>query len=191
MAHMTKDGKPKSSKFRASRYDREHSEDKEPKEPKGESEMEQGKEASGGGGRAEANRMMGKKEGNPEEHAEPDGDEGAEGMMEEHESPMEGDEPPAEGAPADHSEIQQVTADHGPAHTVHMAHDHASGRSHVHSVHADGHEHHADHEGQSHVMNAHHHAMHAAGTPPLMQQEPEAAESPMGGIGDDEHSQPL
>lgn len=146
----TKDGKHKSSKFRANRYDREHESDSE-KEPKG-------------GPRAQANRMQAHGEGNPESHyaghaaghAFGGDDEGSE-MAEEH----------AEEAihPGIHDEVKQITADHGPAHTVHMTHDHEGMRSHVHSIHADGHEHHADHEGEGHHVNAHHHAMHAAGVP--------------------------
>jgi hypothetical protein len=63
----------------------------------------------------------------------------------------------------DHGMIQQVAAEHGPAHTIHMTHDHENGMHHVHSVHPDGMEHHADHKS---AMHAHHHAMHAAGVNP-------------------------
>ena len=63
----------------------------------------------------------------------------------------------------DHSEIQQIAAEHGPAHEVHITHDHAAGKHHVHSVHEDGHEHHADHPTADH---AHMHAAHAAGLKP-------------------------
>ena len=143
MAFKTADGKHKSSKFRASRYDREHAEEKE---PKGESEAAEEKE-NAGGPRSQMNRMEAKKPGNPEEH--PMGEEEAEEAIN----------------PGIHEEIKGVMAQHGPAHTIHMTHDHEGMRSHVHSVHADGHEHHAHHEGEEHVKMAHEHAGHAAGAP--------------------------
>jgi len=136
---QTKDGKHKSSKFRASRYDREHEE--------GDQGGKSSPEHESGGPRSQANRMEAHGEGNPETHAM--GEEQAEEQVH----------------PGIHDEIKQVTADHGPAHTVHMTHDHEGQTTHVHSIHADGHEHHADHEGEMHHVNAHHHAMHAAGIP--------------------------
>lgn len=188
---MTKDGKHKSSKFRAARYDKEHEGDEKPAKPESEMESEE-EEAGSPHARASVNKMNAKHSGNPEqhgfggsthgEHTEPDGDEGG------------GAEGPggADGAP-DHAEIKQIAAEHGPAHTIHMMHDHANSTSHVHSIHADGHEHHHDHAHPDHVMHAHHHAMHAAGTPPLAMAEPEEHEQGMGGGADDEegYSQPL
>lgn len=206
---FTKDGKKKSSKFRASRYDREHSDsgsgsESKPK-PKGESPEKAAEEEAGGGARAKANRMNAVHEGNPEAHGfgesthgehkepegdesemapmsgEPDGDEAGGGMDEAQPEMGEGGEP-------DHSEIQQIAAEHGPAHSVNMVHDHASGMSHVHSIHADGHEHHADIHHPDHVKHAHKHATHAAGV---------AEDKPMyeGGEGhgeeEDSYSEPL
>lgn len=80
--------------------------------------------------------------------------------------------------PGIHEEIKGIAAEHGPAHEVHMAHDHAAQVSHVHSVHEDGHQHHAQHEGEGHVMNAHHHAMHAAGITPEEGEENKEGEYP-------------
>lgn len=40
---------------------------------------------------------------------------------------------------------EAVAQEHGPAHEVHMTHDHEGGQHHVHSMHPDGHEHHSDH----------------------------------------------
>ncbi len=140
MAFPTKDGQKKSSKFRANRADREHEKSEAPKM---------------GGPRAQAHELEGKSQGNPEQ--EP---------MEQApmEKPMMGEEQAEEQVhPGIHDEIKQVMAEHGPAHTVNMVHDHEAQKSHVHSIHADGHEHHADHEGPEHHMHAHHHAAHAAG----------------------------
>ena len=63
-------------------------------------------------------------------------------------------------APGIHDEIKQIAAEHGPAHEVHIQHDHMGGRHHVHSMHPDGYEHHADHMT---AEDAHEHAKHAAG----------------------------
>jgi hypothetical protein len=157
---MTKDGKHKSSKFRANRADREKEKTLEPKmhEP---------------GQRAEAHEM---EKGEPEE----------EGM--ERETPTE--EAGEEMVHPDiHEEIKQIAAEHGPAHTVNMAHDHEHMKSHVHSVHMDGHEHHAQHDGEQHVIQAHHHAMHAAGMTPPEEPKEEGQEggmaSMMGGEGEE------
>jgi hypothetical protein len=140
---QTKDGKHKSSKFRAARYDREHAKDK-PEEREGE----------------EAHKMQAKGEGNPEEHMheeEGGGEEGAFGEEEKGEEMLH---------PGIHEEIKGVAAEHGPAHTVNMVHDPQRMTSHVHSIHADGHEHHADMQGEGHVQHAHEHGMHAAGLMP-------------------------
>lgn len=159
MAHMTAEGKRKSSKFRANRSDREHAKMREP------------------GERAEADEMQAKPEGNPEEH--------------------EPESPAAEAGeemihPDIHEEIKSVMAQHGPAHTVNSVHDHEGMRSHVHSVHADGHEHHADHEGEEHVKHAHEHAGHAAGMTMPEQEEAGEGEYPQGhksATADDEEGQ--
>ena len=149
---FTQDGKHKSSKFRAARYDKEH-ESKEPKPM----------EAKGGAGAA-AHKMEARGEGNPEQH----GFAGAQGMAEHAEE---------NAAPGIHSEIQQVTANHGPANHIVMTHDHDNQRSHVESHHADGHIHHADHGGEGHAMHAHHHAMHATGVTPPEEPEEEQEEN--------------
>lgn len=118
------------------------------------------------------------------------------------EEPKEPEDTPQEepGSPAEeageemihpdiHQEIKQISAEHGPAHTVNMTHDHEGMTSHVHSVHADGHEHHGEHEGEGHVMNAHHHGMHAAGLNPP--EEPTVPEQPEGmGEGGDNYEVP-
>ena len=54
-------------------------------------------------------------------------------------------------------EAAQTVAEHGPAHEVHMTHDHEAGQHHVHTVHPDGHEHHSDHGSAG---EAHEHAKH-------------------------------
>ena len=53
-----------------------------------------------------------------------------------------------------------IAAEHGPAHEIHMQHEHEMGAHHVHSVHPDGHEHHSDHGS---VKEAHDHAHKLAG----------------------------
>lgn len=98
--------------------------------------------------------------------------------------------------PGIHDEIQQIAAEHGPAHTVHITHDHAGQHSHVHSIHADGTEHHAEHDGEMHHINAHHHHGHAAGVPPEhIGQAPEGEEpmehEPAPKDGEDFQSEPL
>ena len=91
-------------------------------------------------------------------------------------------ESPAEEAgeemvhPDIHEEIKQIAAEHGPAHTLHMTHDHEGQMSHVHSIHMDGHEHHAQHDGPEHVMHAQKHGMHAAGVAPE-EEHPDKEES--------------
>jgi hypothetical protein len=174
MAFKTEEGQRKSSKFRANRANREHASDKaKMREP---------------GPRAEANEEEGRSEGNPE-HDQPGGEHGA------------GEEQAEEMVhPGIHDEIKQVTAEHGPAHTLHMVHDHEGMRSHVHSIHADGHEHHADQEGEQHVMHAHHHAGMAAGVPmPGGEGEgqgegegaPPMGEGAGGGEGEESYGEPL
>ena len=157
MAFKTSDGKHKSSKFRASRYDREHEEKPEEKP-----------EEKDGGNRAMANKMEAKNPGNPETEM---GEEQAEEMVH----------------PGIHDEIKGIVSEHGPAHTVNTTHDHEGMRSHVHSIHADGHEHHADHEGDEHVKHAHEHHGHAAGLP-MPEEQPEHEENPG---GEEEYGEPL
>jgi hypothetical protein len=134
---QTKDGKHKSSKFRAARYDREHAKDK-PEEKEHEPEPVEHED-----------HEMHMEEGG--------GEEGAGGAEEKGEEMLH---------PGIHEEIKGVAAEHGPAHTVNMVHDPQRMTSHVHSIHADGHEHHADHQGEGHVQHAHEHGMHAAGLMP-------------------------
>ena len=47
--------------------------------------------------------------------------------------------------PEQNEQPSQVVAQHGPANTVHVAHDHKAGKHHVTSTHADGHVHTSDH----------------------------------------------
>lgn len=49
----------------------------------------------------------------------------------------------------------QVAQEHGPAHEVHMMHDHEGGQHHVMSMHPDGHQHESHHGS---VEEAHEHA---------------------------------
>lgn len=96
-----------------------------------------------------------------------------------------GDEPMQEPG-GDHEEVKQMVAEHGPAHTINITHDHQNGQHHVHHVHQDGFEHHADHPTPEH---AHRHAAHAAGlTPP---EEPGEEPMPSGGDQDDYKPEPL
>ena len=68
----------------------------------------------------------------------------------------------------------QIAADHGPAHEVHVTHEHEIGSHHVHSIHPDGHEHHSDHGS---AEEAHEHGKKLAGAA-----EPEHdEEEPWGG----------
>lgn len=53
-----------------------------------------------------------------------------------------------------------VAAEHGPAHEVHMMHDHEGGRHHVMSMHPDGHQHESEHGS---VEEAHEHGKKLAG----------------------------
>ena len=53
-----------------------------------------------------------------------------------------------------------IAAEHGPAHEIHLQHEHGMGSHHVHSVHEDGHEHHSDHGSAG---EAHEHAKKLAG----------------------------
>src|SRR5271170_1577245 len=53
-----------------------------------------------------------------------------------------------------------VAEEHGPAHEVHMMHDHEGGMHSVHSMHPDGHEHHSEHGS---AEEAHEHGKELAG----------------------------
>ena len=99
----------------------------------------------------------GMKGGGGMSHAEPDGDEGS-----------------------DHSEIDQVTAEHGPA-MHHSITDNQDGTFSSHTTHADGHEH--EKHGHKSLKEAHEHGEHAMeATAP--EESPEQAmsggEKPMG-----------
>jgi hypothetical protein len=122
------------------------------------------------GNRMKANRYD--REHKPEEKP-------AEPKMEPKMEKMGGEEQAEEQVhPGIHEEIKGIVAQHGPAHEIHMAHDHAGMKSMTHSVHEDGHEHQAQHDGEEHAMHAHHHAMHAAGMTPPEEPEPGEHESP-------------
>jgi hypothetical protein len=59
----------------------------------------------------------------------------------------------------DEQDPHAVVAEHGPAAHVDIDHEHEIGSHHVHSVHADGHEHHSDHAS---AEEAHEHAKNLA-----------------------------
>lgn len=67
-----------------------------------------------------------------EAHAEP----------EQKEAQKPAEEPKAEN---ENQSSHPVVAEHGKAHTVHIKHDHAAGKHHVHSTHDDGHENMSEH----------------------------------------------
>ena len=69
---------------------------------------------------------------------------------------------------------EAVVAEHGPAHTVEMKHDHATGQHHVKSVHEDGHVHKAKFGSAN---EAHDHAAKMAGSSAHENLEDEAANS--------------
>jgi hypothetical protein len=76
-----------------------------------------------------------------------------------------------EGEPdGDEGGAEQVVAQHGPAHTVHIAHDHEMGVHEVHSEHHDGH-HHVSQHGS--VEEAHEHGKKLATPQEQMGGEPE------------------
>ena len=91
-------------------------------------------------------------------------------------------------APGIHDQVESMeeegdeASQHGPAHEIHVMHDHAAGRHHVHSVHSDGFQSHSDHPSAHH---AHHHAAKMAG---VNLPEPEEHAEP----GDEEeYAEPL
>lgn len=75
-----------------------------------------------------------------------------------------------EVAPGIHDEVKRVAAEHGPAHEVHIAHNHEMGQHHVTSMHPDGYQHDADHAS---AEDAHEHGKHAAGVVEGAGDEPE------------------
>ena len=62
-----------------------------------------------------------------------------------------------------HDEIKSVVDEHGPAHTIHIEHDHDAQHSTMTSHHEDGHKHVGHHDGEDHHVMAHAHAAHAGG----------------------------
>lgn len=62
-----------------------------------------------------------------------------------------------------HDEIKSIVGEHGPAHKIHIEHDHDGQHSTVTSHHESGHVHTAEHDGEDHVAMAHAHAAHAGG----------------------------
>jgi len=74
------------------------------------------------------------------------------------------------GEPEDGAEIAQQ---HGPAHEVHLQHNHEGGQHHVHSLHPDGHEHHSDHAS---AEEAHEHAKKLASSGGNEEPQEEAGE---------------
>lgn len=81
-----------------------------------------------------------------------------------------------ESGGSDHSEIQDVVAEHGPA-TSHTITSNDDGSFDSHTQHESGHEHHAKHESLAH---AHEHGMHAMGGEP---DGDEMAPSKSGNVG--------
>lgn len=67
-----------------------------------------------------------------------------------------------------------VAAEHGPAHEVHIHHDHEGGAHHVHSMHPDGHGHHSDHGS---AEEAHEHGKKLAGGGAEEHEEPAEEEA--------------
>lgn len=174
MGFPTKSGGKKNSKFRAARHDREN----EPKEEKPAGHLEAAEEEAGKaphrekGPRAQMHEMEGVKQGNPEQ--EPD-----EPGMEE--SP-EQEQMEEQVAPGLHDHVKQMVAQHGPAHDVHVAHDHEAGVHTVSHKHPTGFQHTQTHNS---ALHAHHHAMHAAGLTPQEHEEP-GQMPPQGGEGQEE-----
>lgn len=80
------------------------------------------------------------------------------------------EKPQGEGKEHDVSQmnIRDVVKQHGPAHEVHIFHDHEAGEHKVHSIHGEKH-HHSQHDSAD---AAHHHARMAAGVMNPDQQEP-------------------
>lgn len=77
----------------------------------------------------------------------------------------------------ENTDPKQVVAEHGPANTVHVAHDHKAKKHHVVSTHESGHVHQSDH---ANAADAHSHAAELAGgdQPPAEGTgEPEAPEA--------------
>lgn len=123
------------------------------------------------GNRMKANRYD---KAHPAEEKTPKMKEGA--RAEAHEMGVNHEEPKSDM----HQEIKSVVAEHGPAMRMQMMHDHAAMKSQVHTMHEDGHQHMAEHDGEEHVMHAHHHAMHAAGMNPPEETEKEMDEEKEG-----------
>jgi hypothetical protein len=67
---------------------------------------------------------------------------------------------PGEGGNGMEQDGAAIAAEHGPAHEVHVMHDHEGGQHHVHSMHPSGHEHHSEHASAG---EAHDHAKKLAG----------------------------
>ena len=162
----SKDGKRNGSSFRMHKYDSEH----EGKEP---------------GPRSEAHKIMastspdGHESKEPKESKEPGEGKGPSGEPWQKEENLE-----EQIHPGIHDAVKQMAAEHGPAHTIHITHDHASGMHHVHHVHSDGFEHHADHPTADH---AHMHAAHAAGVQIPGMENPEDSMAHHGTEAEDEY----
>lgn len=75
-----------------------------------------------------------------------------------------GGESGGEHSESGHDEqIRNVIGEHGPAHEIHVEHDHEAQHSTVTSHHEDGHKHVAHFDGEDHHVHAHAHAAHAGG----------------------------
>lgn len=74
-----------------------------------------------------------------------------------------GGESGGEHEPSGHDEIKDVVGEHGPAHTIHITHDHEAQHSTMTSRHEDGHKHTAHFDGEDHHAMVHAYAAHAGG----------------------------
>jgi hypothetical protein len=78
---------------------------------------------------------------------------------------------------AEQTDHENVVAEHGKAHTIHIKHDHEAQHSHVVSHHEDGHKHEAHFHGEQHHVEAHDHAAKMAGSEEHENLEDKAAEA--------------
>jgi len=91
--------------------------------------------------------------------------------------PAMGAEKPAANEPEQKPQENpdQVVATHGPASTIHVAHDHKAGKHHVISTHPDGHVHESEFKS---AKEAHDAASKLSGGDQPMSEQPEAAAAP-------------
>ena len=152
MAYQSKDGKSSNSKFRANRRDRE-SAVKDGMEAQPSPGGEPHPKQASGGQRAQAAKIEAKPAANRSEAQSPE---------------PAGQEGQAAG----------LAAQHGPASEVHITHDHANGRHHVASTHADGFVNHSDHApaDEAHFAGAAAGGVNPEGNYPENHEQPEGEE---------------